>query len=140
MTLTYLGILGIDPLLVKPMVPELALTRVCAMRTATVNTVSLVRALCDCCIGWRDRWDGVGIALAAASDPTMFIGYMRAHAVRAGHTRIPAGLRRVTPLPASLADGDPLARLGFFDKTKVVAHHRAFPNQSLSTGTCLRIL
>jgi len=62
------------------------------MRTATVDTVSLMRALCDCCVGWRDRWDGVGIALAAASDPAMFIGHMRAHAVRTGHARGPARL------------------------------------------------
>jgi len=122
-TLTYLGILGIDPLLVKLMVPELALMRVCAMRTATVNTVSLMRALSDGCVGWRDGWDGVGITLAAASDQSMFIGHMRAHAVRTGHTRGPARLGRVTPLPAALADRDTLARLSFFDKTKTVAHH-----------------
>jgi len=135
----YLGILGIDPLLVKPMVPELALTRVCAMRTATVNTVSLGRALCDGCVGWWDGWDGIGIALAATSNPAMFIGHMRAHAVRAGRARRPAGLRGVTPLPAVLADRDTLVMLSFFDETKMVAHHNGLPNQGLCTGTCLRI-
>jgi len=122
-TLTYLGILGIDPLLVKLVVPELAFARVCTMRTATVNTVGLMRALCDFCVSRWDGWDGISIALAAASDPTMFIGHMRAHAVRAGHARGPARLGRVTPLPAALADGDTLARLGFFDQAKTVAHH-----------------
>ena len=121
--LTYLGIFGIDPLLVKPMIPELAFAQVCTMRTARVNTVSLMRALCDCCVGWRDRWDSVGIAFAAASDPVVFISHMRAHAVRTGHARGPAGLGRVTPLPAALADRDTLARLGLFDQTKTVAHH-----------------
>jgi len=109
------------------------------MRTVTVNTVSLVRAFCDSCVGWKNGWDGIVIALTAASDPTMFIGHMRAHAVRAGHTRIPAGLRRVTPLPAALAGRNTLARLSFFDQTKTVAHHDGLPNQGLSTGACLRI-
>jgi len=122
-TLTYLGILGIDPLLVKPMVSELAFARVCTMRTATVNTVGLVRAFCDSCIGWRDGWDGIGIALAAASDPAVFIGHMRAHAVWTGRARRPAKLRGVTPLPATLADRNTLARLGFFDQAKTIAHH-----------------
>jgi len=102
----YLGILGLDPLLVKPMVPELALTRVCTMRTATIDTVSLVRALCDICVSWRNRWDGVGIALAAASDPAMFIGHMRAHAVRTGHARGPAKASAGGgPMETSLTDG-----------------------------------
>ena len=109
------------------------------MRTATVNTVGLVRALSDGCISWWNGLDGVGIALAAASDPAMFIGHMRAHTVRASCARRPARLGRVTPLPATLADRDTLARLSFFDKTKTVAHHDGLPNQGLSTGTCLRI-
>ena len=123
LTLTYLGIFGIDPLLVKPMIPELAFAQVCTMRTATVNTVSLMRAFCDFCVSRWDRWDGVGIALAAASDQSMFIGHMRAHAVRTGHARGPARLGGVTPLPAALANRDTLARLGLFDQTKTVAHH-----------------
>ena len=109
------------------------------MRIATVDTVSLVRALCDGCVGWKDGWDGIGIALAAASNPAMFISHMRAHAVRTSRTRRPARLRRVTPLPVALADRNTLARLGFFDETKRVAHHEGFPNQGLSMGTCLRI-
>ena len=48
-------------------------------------------------------------------------------------------MRRVTPLPATLADRDTLARLGFFDETKTVVHHDGFPNQGLCMGTCLRI-
>jgi len=135
----YLGILGLDPLLVKPMVPELALTRVCTMRTATVNTVGLVRALCDSCVGWRDGWDGIGIALTAASGPAMFISHVRAHTMRTSHARRPAKLGRVTPPPAALAYRETLARLSFFDKTKTVAHHNGLPNEGLSTGTCLGI-
>ena len=60
------------------------------MRTATIDTVSLVRALCDIRVGWRNRGDGIGIALVAASNPAMFIGHMRAHAVRTSRTRRPA--------------------------------------------------
>ena len=139
MALTYLGILGIDPLLVKLMIPELALMRVYAMRTATIDTVSFVRALCNGCISQWIRWNSVGITLAAASDPVMLIGHVRAHTVRASCARRPARLGRVTPLPAALADRYTLARLSFFDETKTVAHHKGFPNQSLCTGTCLRI-
>jgi len=109
------------------------------MRTTTINTVSLVRALCDGCVSWWDRWDGIGIALAAASDPAMFIGHMRAHAVRTGRARGPARLRGVTPLPASLADRNTLARLSFFDETETVAHHNGLPNQGLCMGACLRV-
>jgi len=109
------------------------------MRNAAVNTVGLVRALRDSCVGWRDGWDGVSVALAAASDPAMFIGHMRAHAVRTGRARGPARLGGVTPLPATLADRDTLARLSLFDETKTVAHHNGLPNQGLCTGACLRI-
>jgi len=98
-----------------------------------------MRATCDSCVSWRNGWDGIGIALAAASNPAMFIGHMRAHAMRAGHAKGPARLRRMTPLPAALADRDTLARLSFFDETKTVAHHDGLPNQGLCTGTCLRI-
>jgi len=138
-TLTYLGILGVDPLLVKLMIPELAFARVCTMRTTTINTVGLVRALCDSCVGWKDGWDGIGIALTAASDPAMFIGHMRAHAMRTSCARRPAGLRRVTPLPAALADRNTFARLSIFDETNTVTHHNGLPNQGLCMGTCLRI-
>ena len=132
MTLTYLSILHIDPLLVKPMIPELAFARVCMMRTATVDTVGLVRALCDCCVGWKDGWDGVGIALAAASDPTMFIGHMRVHAVRTGRSRGPARLRRVTPLPAALADRTPLRGWASLMRQRRLPIIKDFPIRALA--------
>jgi len=119
-TLTYLGILDIDPLLVKPVVPELALTRVYTIKTTTVNIVHLVRALCDSCDSWKNRWDSVGIALASVNDPAMFISHMRAHAVRTRRARSPKGLGRVTPLLAALADRNTFARLSFFDQAKTV--------------------
>ena len=59
--------------------------------------------------------------------------------MRAECARSPARLRRMTQLPAALADRNTLVRLSFFDQAKTVAHHDGFPNQGLCTGTCWRI-
>jgi len=137
--LTNLGILRIDPLLVKAMIPELAFARVGSMRTITVNAVCLMRALCNSLWGGEDRRVGVGVAFAAAGYLPVFFGLVGGVAVWADDGDCSARHRWVAPLPASLIDRNSPVFIGLPDHTKGSAYHDGSPNQGLCMSTCLRV-
>jgi len=137
--ISNLSILGIDPLLVKAMIPELAFVQVGSMRTSTVNAVCLMRALCNGLWGGEDRRVGVSIAFTAAGHLPVFFGLVRAIAVWADDRDRSARHRQVAPSPAALADRNSPVFAGFPDHAKGSAYHDGSPNHGLCTGTCLRI-
>jgi len=91
------------------------------MRTATVDAVCLMRALCNRLRGGEDGRVGVGVAFTAAVYLPVFFGIVRAIAVWADDGNRSARHRWVAPSPALLADRNSAVFVGLPDHTERVA-------------------
>jgi len=121
------------------MIPELAFARAGSMRATTVDAVCLMRTLCNRLWGGGNGRVGIGIAFTATGYLPVFFSLVRAVAVWADDRNRSACHRWVAPSPAALADRNAPVFVGLPDHAKGSAYHDGSPNQSLCTGTCLRI-
>jgi hypothetical protein len=135
---THLVIARLDPLLIKAMVPKVALAVIRSVRFPAVGAPGSMRARSAL---WRSQSGGnrVRVPLATSRQGAMVFLAVGTRASRTLALESVARRRGVTPLPAPDAEGRPRVRPGLLEDSNVLSKLDFTLDEGLSPGATDRV-